>query len=777
MMMAPHMKRMTKNNEENDDHNDDDDDDDGGSILGIPPAFESDPDHQSALRKSYSDSGLVPAILIRSVSGSTAGMTTTLSQNSLLSTDLKQLQGNSAVESGSPGSRNQTYAKVATRVEESEQSMPPFAYLDGQRSRDCSVVGPIEGTTIDLVKNMMSSLSPQELCVRHQDLLALCAKLSGLLACRATSSVVLEETENGDVSTTSVVDALDVSICVPQPLLISHVKVPSTQTLPVFAMPSMNEKPSDHPCAGSSFVTKINLTFVLRELLDVVVESKNCSYFSRLVKETIEICNEMNVRIDDSCPAMCLLLLCGLSSRPVQHIPCLEAHLQASQRCVGLPRYNSAGRALGRSARTPSAKDKYKSDHTVSSRLEANDEPLLMFLGKGGFATIHAGYCAVSGPARQSCLESSKALCESGCFAIKRQRREHRCVDLLPALVDIFAEVSCLKRLTQAQCTGVCRIYGYGVMESDGAIDGARRSMLEESNGLRNPSEYVLVLELGGPSVSDWRNQLTSTHVVKALTSLVHAQEVQEEPPRSSLDMMLCLFLLELYWDMALVVAQIHQTAVLHFDIKASNFLFADISRLLQLTSTSQTQRSRGEWEGDKDLIGLLLQLWPMMRHKHQQGKPSGVVLLCDFGEGLCLHPVRAESGSRSELCPPSLNRCRGTLPIQAPEFVALTSAKKSNENNLYDEPALNSHRSLLFTTAGPDVGAGSHSNFASARGPETGRSANSTTSSLTLGSTHPPYHSSGVTAAADGGRKDVPYLFRSHTQATLLMSGRLDVC
>ena len=307
----------------------------------------------SQLYESYSDSGLVPAILIRSVSGSTTGMTTTLSQN-YFTTDLKQLQGNS-VESGSPGSRNQTYAKVATRVEESEQSMPPFAYLDGQRSRDCSVVGPIEGTTIDLVKNMMSSLSPQELCVRHKDLLALCAKLSGLLACRATSSVVLEETENGDVSTISVVDALDVSICVPQPLLISHVKVPSTQTLPVFAMPSMNEKPSDHPCAGSSFVTKINLTFVLRELLDVVVESKNCSYFSRLVKETIEICNEMNVRIDDSCPAMCLLLLCGLSSRPVQHIPCLEAHLQASQRCVGLPRHT---RQVPRKKRS----------HTISQR-------------------------------------------------------------------------------------------------------------------------------------------------------------------------------------------------------------------------------------------------------------------------------------------------------------------------------------------------------------------------------------------------------------------------
>ena len=39
-----------KEQEENDDHNDDDDDDDGGSIP-VFSAFESDPDHQSALRK------------------------------------------------------------------------------------------------------------------------------------------------------------------------------------------------------------------------------------------------------------------------------------------------------------------------------------------------------------------------------------------------------------------------------------------------------------------------------------------------------------------------------------------------------------------------------------------------------------------------------------------------------------------------------------------------------------------------------------------------------
>ena len=60
------------------------------------------------------------------------------------------------------------------------------------------------------------------------------------------------------------------------------------------------------------------------------------------------------------------------------------------------------------------------------------------------------------------------------------------------------------------------------------------------------------------------------------------------------------------------------------------------------------------------------------------------------------------KSGSRSELCPPSLNRCRGTLPIQAPEFVTRLVPRRVTRTIFMTSPR--STRTALYSSLPLDL-------------------------------------------------------------------------
>ena len=98
---------------------------------------------------------------------------------------------------------------------------------------------------------------------------------------------------------------------------------------------------------------------------------------------------------------------------------------------------------------------------------------------------------------------------------------------------------------------------------------------------------------------------------------------------------------MEIYADCMLIVQSVHDADVLHFDIKASNFIF----------------------RCDPDL--------ELMRTAHAKGQPSGIIFLADFGEAI----PHASEAVFTGVGPSVASRSRGTLPIQSPEMLALTQS------------------------------------------------------------------------------------------------------
>ena len=176
--------------------------------------------------------------------------------------------------------------------------------------------------------------------------------------------------------------------------------------------------------------------------------------------------------------------------------------------------------------------------------------------------------------------------------------------------------------------------------------------------------EYWLVLQRGGCSLT-------------ALRADIPTELLSASPAVGGASLSLwALLLLELFLECGLVLQGVHARGVVHFDVKADNFLltrpFERAVRACMRPSpqgADKADRADGADRASQRLDGLLAGL----REAHRAGRAQGVVVLVDFGESLVgAAPCGACSAAAENAA--GAGRVRGTLPIQAPEMLAVTS-------------------------------------------------------------------------------------------------------
>ena len=247
-------------------------------------------------------------------------------------------------------------------------------------------------------------------------------------------------------------------------------------------------------------------------------------------------------------------------------------------------------------------------------------------IGEGGFGTVFKVTCPPEcGKFRRyyNCLScykhevcnvnsndchcgTSRYIKSSNSFAIKRIPRERSPFDT-PLIYDLFYEISSLEILNGT--IGVCCLEDFGV----------------------SGSEYWLVMESGGPNLSEWRHQLQD--------------ELKENSIRggnSSLTPSHISLLCSIYLDTCFILKSIHAADIAHFDIKCNNFILRD---------------------DPKKCHNIMIE-------SHKKGLPSGVIFLADFGESI-------PNISKARTHPHKL-RCRGTITIQSPEMLCVSDSLSS---------------------------------------------------------------------------------------------------
>ena len=257
-----------------------------------------------------------------------------------------------------------------------------------------------------------------------------------------------------------------------------------------------------------------------------------------------------------------------------------------------------------------------------------SDENNNFALGKGGFAEVSLVNCPVDCPCNtnamylseycsalsmESIVGKDKALDShfydynrallniakhrlTKRYAVKRVRRELTALEDIPALPNVFTEVTCLQILRDAKTLGVCQLYGFGVTDL----------------------EYWIAMEVAGKNLSEWRTELTADIFIKAVQDVlrrgrfnksmpvvwpvsicVHNSDINSSqllpfvtetldeisssdpslveipvPTPVELDTILTMLFLELYWDICLIVSSVHKCDIAHYDLKCANFLF-----------------------------------------------------------------------------------------------------------------------------------------------------------------------------------------------------------
>ena len=323
-----------------------------------------------------------------------------------------------------------------------------------------------------------------------------------------------------------------------------------------------------------------------------------------------------------------LMQLCGLSlsSEPVMAIPCLTSHLSGN-------------------------------DSNVSN----------VSLGKGGFADVSLVICPVDCPCNpnasrlseyctllgidvvntsgalghrnQSLLDVAKQRLAKR-YAVKRLRRERSSAEDPPLIHSIYNEITCLELLRDANTVGVCKLFGFGVTEV----------------------EYLLPMDVGGKNLSDWRNELSSDLIFQAVcdvlrrgkfnknmpvgwpvsicihnnstvvssqllpfaTATVDEEAVAGEykdassptakassipdPTAPELDTILSLLLLEIYWDICLIVRNVHKCDIAHYDLKCGNFMFRHDLVVEEESRASQEHRQRQLIQAEEDELVRIAQ-------------------------------------------------------------------------------------------------------------------------------------------------------------------------
>jgi hypothetical protein len=632
-----------------------DDGDDDGSVLDIPTAFEADDiDRQDAMRKSFSDSGLVPVIpMRRSTSGSSTGGGGVLGSTGGSSVSLGLPGWAASLENGNgsaPGSLALSFDNASrtslSRGPSPDQLSASLATADGGASGGVWALASA-AFEAHLLSSSSSPSPPSD--DSHKEVVIAVREACELLAALMSLAVVsAAQSSQG---------ALDFAYSLPQSfsgtLLAINPSISSTGAgggsngetipqLPILGLPFGSSSNSGTAFSEQMQVqTRVNVLFCLRGLLESIEEGQSGSRDSSINasghKAVLQRL-ESRAAFSDECQevrdaASTLVRLCGASPTPVATLPCLRAHVDTS----------SSSSSSSSSSITP-----------------------LAFLGKGGFSSVHALRCKCK-------TSTGPDNIERGMYALKRQRREADPTEPLPAIVDVYAEVRCLQRMSRGSIEGVCSLRGFGAIASTSTARGDGGGALS--------SEYVLLMDLAGAALSSWRADLTRKDQHMAVATM--AANLPAHNGGQGAERVLMLLLLELFWDVCLVVQSVHALGVLHFDIKAANVLLAPTPTLLVLANASPRGADTND-SGSGATLALLLRLWPLMRQRHQQGRPSGVLQLCDFGEALVVG-TPSNSSPRSDDCsvvsmvsavaPP---RSRGTLPIQAPEFIALSSGSSS---------------------------------------------------------------------------------------------------
>jgi serine/threonine protein kinase len=241
-------------------------------------------------------------------------------------------------------------------------------------------------------------------------------------------------------------------------------------------------------------------------------------------------------------------------------------------------------------------------------------------IGQGGFGTINKVICdcAVLNVCQQCSWfrekESKKIKQSQLSVAIKRVSRERSAYDN-PMFYDIFQEISCLEILSSLPFNGACKLIDYGIVHA----------------------EYWIIMECGKYNLKEWR--------------VDHLRKNNSDSFLTTLELRQCLVL---FLDTLLIVQEVHNNDITHFDLKCENFIVrsSEFSNELSLSN-------------DKDInVEHFL-------NAYSHGSCSGCIFVADFGESVYQEsPISSDRPFKS----------RGTLTIQSPEMIALTDSKQNGQ-------------------------------------------------------------------------------------------------
>jgi serine/threonine protein kinase len=187
----------------------------------------------------------------------------------------------------------------------------------------------------------------------------------------------------------------------------------------------------------------------------------------------------------------------------------------------------------------------------------------------------------------------------------------------MPIGLDIFYEAACLRQAAAAAGAAACALLECGV---------TRQS-------------YWLVLECGDCDFQEFASAQRAT------------LPAQPTAAAAVLELLILLFI-----DACKVVQCVHGVGIVHFDIKAANFLLR--APPVPITNAAT------------DAATTAAVMLPHLRRALSSETPSGLLFLADFGEALLIQTLYARTENR----PVALVRARGTLFLQVRPFGALLS-------------------------------------------------------------------------------------------------------
>ena len=241
-------------------------------------------------------------------------------------------------------------------------------------------------------------------------------------------------------------------------------------------------------------------------------------------------------------------------------------------------------------------------------------------IGQGGFGTINKVICdcAVLKVCQQCCWfreKGSETIRQSQrSVAIKRVSRERSAYEN-PMFYDIFQEISCLEIISSLSFNGACKLIDYGIVHA----------------------EYWIIMECGKCNLKEWRLEYLSRN--------------NSDSFMTTLELRRCL---AIFLDALLIIQEVHNNDITHFDLKCENFIV-------------RSHETRDELLSNDEKLNIEYFL-----NAYSHGSCSGNIFIADFGEAV--YQENSISNDRPF-------KSRGTLPIQSPEMIALTEKSDSTRN------------------------------------------------------------------------------------------------